>query len=197
MLLFIMHPFISLKDMNPWVIGKLGLAIGDTLDLIIDTLGDRANAITRDVVVLTLVADAADRRHHSSSASTKGLKNTALIDGLGNLSHGVVALADLELLPATSKLDSAATSDTRKDHISHKRAGDELLLALLVDPEDEEVHGTHLSDLVVEQPENLVVTLLGSLSLRNKSDGVVATDLVAATASGPGTAVLTLVAQEA
>jgi len=187
---------INLKDMDPWVASKFGLAIRDTLDFIIDTLGDRTDTITRDMIVLALVADAANRGHDSSSASTEGLEHTALIDSLCNLSHGVVTLADLELLPAASKLDSAATSDTRKDHISHKRAGDELLLALLVDPEDEEVHGTHLSDLIVEEPENLVVTLLCSLSLRNKGDGVVATDLVAATATGPGTAVFTLVAQK-
>jgi len=178
------------------VISKLGLAIGNALDLIIDTLGDRADAFTRDLVVLALVADAADRRHDSSSTSTESLKNTALVDGLGNLGHGVITLTDLEFTPAASKLDSAATSDTRKNHISDKRAGDELLLTLLVDPQDEEVHGTDLSDLVVEQPENLVVTLLSGLPLRDKSDGVVATNLVAATASGPGTAVLTLIAQQ-
>jgi len=188
--------YIALKDVDPWVVGKLGLTIGNTLDLIIDTLGDRANAFARDLVVLALVADAADRRHHSGSTSTESLKNTALVDSLGNFSHGVVALTDLEFLPAASKLDSAATSDTRKNHIGDKRASDELLLALLIDPEDEEVHGTDLSDLVVEEPENLVVALLGSLSLRDKSDGVVTTNLVATTASGPGTAVLTLVAQK-
>jgi len=182
--------------MDPWVTSKLGLAIGDTLDLIIDTLGDRANAFARDLVVLALVADAANRGNDSSGASAEGLKHTTLIDSLGDLSHGVIALTDLELLPATGKLDSAATSDTRENHIGHKRASDELLLALLVDPEDEEVHGTDLSDLVVEEPENLVVALLSGLPLGDKGDGVVATDLVAATASGPGTAVLTLVAEQ-
>jgi len=187
---------LSLKDVDPWVTSKFRFAVGNTLDLIIDTLGYRADAVTRDLVILTLVADAANRGYDSSSASTESLKHTTLVDSLSNFSHGVVTLTDLELLPATSKLDSAATSDTRKDHISDKRASDELLLTLFVDPENEEVHGTDLSDLVVEEPENLVVTLLGSLSLRNKGDGVVATDLVATTASGPGTAVLTLVAEQ-
>jgi len=178
------------------VVGKLGLTVGDTLDFVIDTLGDRTNTIARDLVLLALVRNSADRRHDSSGTSTESLKNTALIDSFGNLSHSVVTLTDLEFLPATGKLDSATTSDTRKNHICDKRASDELLLTLFVDPQDEEVHGTDLSDLIVEQPENLVVTLGCGLLLGNKSDGIVTTDLVAATATGPGTAVLTLVAEK-
>jgi len=196
LILISISSFVYLKDMNPWMASKFRLSIRNTFDLIIDTLGDRTNTITRDMIVLTLVADAANRRNDSSSASTKGFKHTTLFESLCNFSHGVVTLADLEFLPATSKLESTATSDTRKDHISDKRAGDELLLTLFVHPEDEEVHGTYLSDLIIEQPENLIVTLLSSLSLRNKSDSIVTTNLVATTATGPSTAVFTLIAKK-
>src|SRR6478609_7188899 len=95
-----------------------------------------------------------------SSASGKRLENATLGIGLLELSNGVLALRHLHVAAESlaGDLQAAAAGDTVEDQLIVERGGDQLLLAILAAPDDEEVAGTGLSALALRavQPEDLV-----------------------------------------
>ncbi|KAI6748546.1 hypothetical protein HG530_015319 [Fusarium avenaceum] len=106
-----------------------------------------------------------------------GLEQTALIGGLSEFLHGVLALADLPALrnkTLTSQVEHRFTSDTLEDG-TVKRSCHKLLLASLLVLEN----GKH--------PEVLLETTAGSLELRNDAGRIVCTQLLVANTTGPST----------
>ena len=100
---------------------------------------------------------------------------------------GELSLGDLELVPLAGELDDGLTSNTGKNE-TVQRSGDELLLALLVDPQEEDVHGTSLhDDAVGTHSQQLAVALLLPLVGGQNGGGVVGAELVSAVTTRPST----------
>lgn len=116
-----------------------------------------------------------------SSAGSESLNDSSLLVGLENLVNGVLALDNLELLgqARTGELDNAAAGDAVQDQLIVKRGGDELELALLGAPHQEEVAGTGLSAIVLRsvEPENLTEATLVCLKSSEQAGAVVGADL--------------------
>lgn len=100
---------------------------------------------------------------------------------------GELALGDLELVPRASQLNNRLASDSRKNQ-TVQRAGDQLSLALLVDPEEEDVHRTSLHDNSVgAHAQDLAVALLFPLVSGQNRRSVVGSQLVGSVTTRPGT----------
>ena len=98
--------------------------------------------------------------------------------------NGKLALHHVKLLPLLGQLNDRVARDSWQNGAVQWRR-DQLLLALLVDPQEKNIHRAHLGHLVVEQPEHLRVALLGCERLRQNSARIVGPELCVACAAGP------------
>lgn len=124
-----------------------------------------------------------------SSAGGESLDDAALLVSLDDLIDGVAALDNLDLLSKAGlgELENGAAGDTVENELVVKRSSDELELALLGAPDDEEVGSTGLSavSLLAVKPEDLVEA--AGLGLVGGEEGrtVVGTDLGVAETANP------------
>ena len=112
--------------------------------------------------------DAADGRDDGRGAGAEHLDELALVVRLHNLLHGDLALGDLKLAPLGDELDDGPAGHAGQDDALVEGRGHELLAAVAVIEEGEDVHGADLGDLVVlaEEPDHLLATQLLGLFLR-------------------------------
>lgn len=140
---------------------------------------------------LALPRDVADGADDGGGAGAEGLDQAAVLGGLGELLHGVLALADLPALGGQALAgegEDGVAGDALEDG-AVEGGGDELLLArLLVLDGGEHVHGADLGDvlLLAEEPEVLLEAAGGGLLLGHDAGGVVGAELLVADAAGPG-----------
>lgn len=124
-----------------------------------------------------------------SSAGSKRLKNAALGISLDELIDGVLALGNLNLTgePLAGQVYAAAAGDTVEDELVVKGSGDELLLAVLALPENEEVAGTGLGALALRtvEPEDLVVAAATGFGGGHEGGAIVGADLGVSEAANP------------
>lgn len=161
------------------------IAVHDVANPSLDLGGDNVGGVLRahgDVDILATVVDGRDgadkvlggnalalcplHQHQQtkstySSSSGKRLNQSSLGIGLNDLVNGVLALGNLQLIAQTraSHLQDASAGNAVQDQLVVQRSGDELLLAVLARPDNEEVAGTGLSALAILaiQPQDLVV----------------------------------------
>lgn len=163
----------------------------DARELVVHTLRNRTSRlagilrIERNVDHLALVQNAVDRSADSRRAGREALQQTMLGRRLLHLVDGEDTLTDLELVPLARQLQDGLARDARQDH-AVQRAGDQLLLALLVHPEEENVHGAALLDHAVgTDTQQLAVALLLPVVRRQDRRSVVRAQLVGAVTARP------------
>ena len=161
--------------------------------LIIYALGDRTSGlrgivrIERNIDRLSVVQDSVDRSADSGRSRGEALQQAVLLRGFHHVVDGELALGDLELVPRASQLNDRLAGDSRKNQ-TVQRAGDELSLALLVDPEEEDVHRASLHDNSVgAHAQDLAVALLFPLVSGQNRRSVVGSQLVGSVTTRPGT----------
>ena len=94
------------------------------------------------------------------SARREALQETMLGGSLLDVVDGEHPLAHLELVPLARQLEDRLARDARQNQ-PVQRTRDQLLLALLVDPEEEDVHRAALhDDAVGTHTQQLAVALL-------------------------------------
>lgn len=124
------------------------------------------------------------------STSSESLNDAAFGVGLDNLGDVVLSLGNLELVAQSlaGQLEAASSSNTVKDQLIVERSSDDLLLAVLALPDDEEVAGTGLGTLALStvQPENLMVAASSGIGGGQQGRTVVSADLGVAEATNPG-----------
>ena len=84
-----------------------------------------------------------------------------------NLLHGDFSLGNVELSPFGDELNDASPGDAGQDDALVQGRCDELLLAVAVIDEGEDIHGANLGDLVIfsEEPKHLLAAKLLGLFL--------------------------------
>lgn len=102
----------------------------------------------------------------------------------------VLSLSNLVLVAQSlaGQLEAASSSNTVEDQLIVERSSDDLLLAVLALPDDEEVAGTGLGTLALStvKPENLVVAASSGIGGGQQGRAVVGADLGVAKATDPG-----------
>jgi hypothetical protein len=68
-------------------------------------------------------------------------------------------LGHLEFTDFPHELDNRVTGNSGQD-CSIKGRSNQLVIALFILPEDEEVHSAHLSDVVMDKPESLITAMI-------------------------------------
>mmetsp|Transcript_9728 Transcript_9728/g.16926 ORF Transcript_9728/g.16926 Transcript_9728/m.16926 type:complete len:284 (+) Transcript_9728:723-1574(+) len=136
----------------------------------------------RDVVLFASVVEGLHRADDGRSPGPERLNHPLLLQSLDDLRHVVDLLGDLELAPLPTDVQDRVPRHPRQDDIPDGRR-DQLRLPILVDPEEELVHGAHLSDLVIEQPQVLRVALLNSIHLGQNCPTVVRSNFEGAESS--------------
>ena len=106
--------------------------------------------------------ETAHRRHHCGGTGAEHLEQPPLLEGSHDLAHGDLPLGDGEVRPGGAHLYDGPPGDAWQDGPHAEGRRHQLPHPVLSPEEDEEVHGTHLGDLVVlaEQPEALLTAVL-------------------------------------
>lgn len=178
------------------------LAVHDAAEPALKHLGVVA-ALTvtgRNLDVLVLVVDKTDGSDEEGSARGESLEESALLVRLDDISHGELALDDLDTLQRAGglalgearagELENGSAGNALQDDALAEGRGDKLdLLGLLVSPDDEEVGRTRLGDVSVlaEEPQNLIETTGTGLALSNERRTIVGTKLGVAESTRPST----------
>ena len=143
-----------------------------------------------DVEVLVANLDTLNGGDNGSGTAAEGLLDAALLAGLNNIVDGEALLSDLDVAELAGEGENRVASNAGENG-AVKRSGDDLALALLVLPNNQEVHGANLIDHIIgAKPEDLLEALLGGLALDGNGASIVAAKLEGTRSSGPGAVVL-------
>ena len=125
-----------------------------------------------------------------SCTGSEALEDATLSVGLDELVDGVLPLGDLDLTSESgaSEVKTAGPGDTIENELVVKRSRDELLLAVLALPDDEEVASTGLCALTLGtvKPQDLVEASPAGILSGHEGGTVVGTDLCVAETTDPG-----------
>jgi len=191
---------LSLVDENTPLV--LLLAVHDVGEPAADESGVGASLAfdQGDLELVVFPADQTDGGDKEGGSSGEGLDETTILISVEDLLHGELALDDLEAVDVvlggvgggqtvSGDVQDTGASDTLENQVVLERGGDELLLALLGLPDNEEVAGTGFGDagVVAEQPENLIVATSAGFTLSDERRTVVGTELGVTETTGPCT----------
>lgn len=148
----------------------------DIQDLLSDLGGDGADLqllVDGDVVVHSAVLDVLHSADDDCSPRPEALQQLSLLLPLDHLIDEDLPLRDLVLLLVAEQLQDGVAGDSGQDQVLQRGGGDLDLASFL--PEDEEdVGGADLDHLVAQQPQRLLVSLLGHFGGGLQGGGVVA-----------------------
>ena len=141
--------------------------------------------IQRDVDHLSVEQNSVDRAADRSSARSEALQQSLLRSSLLDIINRELLLRHLELVPLARELQNGLARDAGQNQ-SVQRTRDQLLLALLVDPQEEDVHRAALhDDSLRTHAQQLAVALLLPLVRGQDRRTVVGAQLVGSVAAGP------------
>lgn len=163
--------------------GLLNSSVLNVLKHVQHSLGEWSGVILfvdRHGVLLLLVRKLANRRHSCCSSCAECFVKTSFFDCSYHFLDFKFSLRNLKLLQTLCQRQNRVTSNTWQ-YGSVERGSDEFIDSIFVLPEDEEVHSSYLSYVVVQEPKNLITIVFHvSLSTDSQSGCVVSTDFLVA-----------------
>ena len=141
----------------------------------------------RQGVHFVLIENASNGADDGRRARSEDLEETILGLGGEQLLHGDVALVYLKLAPFGGELDDATTRHSWENDALVQARRHELLLAVGIFHEDENVHGANFGNLVIlaEEPQHLLTAIFFRLFADPQRGRVVAAHLSKAATARP------------